>query len=249
VWRRDADRGERVSLINREFLRAGGLSAALAEAERAGLLRLNTPEERLRSRRETLARGGWRDGDDVWVFGYGSLMWNPAFHFAERCLATIHGYHRSFCLSTPVGRGTPQHPGLLLGLDRGGSCHGVLYRIAAGCVEEELDIVWSREMVAGSYRPVWVNARVQRAVRPAIAFAIDRSRPTYAGRLGLDEVAGRIASAAGMIGRCVDYLEETVAHLDELGIHDRSLHAVRARVRRIHAADGDAQRETDGGAQ
>ncbi len=236
-----------MSLINREFLRAGGLSAALAGAERAGLLRLSTPEERLRSRREALAHGGWREGDDVRVFGYGSLMWNPAFHFAERGLATVYGYHRSFCLSTPVGRGTPQHPGLMLGLDRGGSCHGVLYRIEAGCVEEELDILWSREMIAGSYRPVWVNARAQGAVHPAIAFAIDRSRRTYTGRLGLDEVARRIATAAGALGRNVDYLEETVAHLDELGIHDRGLHAVCTRVRQIRAADRRARAGTKGG--
>lgn len=225
-----------MNLINREFLRAGGLATMLADAERAGLLRLNTPEERLRSRRETLSRGRWQPGDDVWVFGYGSLMWNPAFHFAQRCLATIHGYHRSFCLSTPVGRGTPDRPGLLLGLDRGGSCHGVLYRIDADCVEEELDILWSREMVAGSYRPHWVNARAGHSSHRAIAFVIDRARPTYAGRLDPDEVARRIAAAAGVVGRCVDYLEDTVAHLDEIGIHDRSLHAVRARVRRILAA-------------
>src|SRR3989304_454876 len=108
-------------MLDRDFIRNGGLSAALAEAERQGLLRLYTPEERLQSRREALARGV-RPGGDVWVFAYGSLMWNPAFHYAEKRLATVHGFHRRFCLNSPVGRGTRERPGLLLRLDRGGAC-------------------------------------------------------------------------------------------------------------------------------
>ncbi|UCE32101.1 MAG: gamma-glutamylcyclotransferase [Burkholderiales bacterium] len=221
-------------VISREFLRGGGLSETLAGAERAGLLRLLTQEERDRSRRDTLARARWR-GEDVWVFGYGSLMWNPAFHYAERCFGRVYGYHRSFCLYTPVGRGTPERPGLVLGLDRGGSCHGVLFRIEGAKVQEELGIIWSREMVAGSYLPTWIMARADDAAVPAIAFVIDRGRPNYAGRLDADQVAQRIATAAGALGPCADYLEETVAHLEEAGIHDRTLHSIRAQVRRLQS--------------
>lgn len=228
-----------MNVVNREFLRTGGLSAALAEAERAGLMRLTTPEQRRRSRSEVLARAGWR-GEDIRVFAYGSLMWNPAFHYAGRELATVFGYHRSFCLSTPVGRGTPESPGLVLGLDRGGSCHGVLYRIEGGLVEEELDIIWSREMVAESYLPTWVRARVGAARMAAIAFVINRDKPNYTGRLAIDVVSRRIATAVGLLGPCADYLEGTVAHLEELGIHDRALHAIRARVRQMRQAQGDA---------
>jgi len=221
-------------VIDREFLRSGGLTRALAEADRLGLIRLYTPEERLRSRRETLAAGGWTGGD-VWVFAYGSLMWNPAMHIAGRRPVTVHGYHRSFCLSTPIGRGTPEQPGLMLGLDRGGACRGIALRIAADQVEEELDILWSRERVAAGYLPVWVNARAGADTLPAIAFIIDRTVPTYAGKLPVEEVARRIAVASGTLGKCADYLEETVAHLVENGIHDRGLGALLARVRALRA--------------
>ena len=210
------------SLINREFLRDGGLSLALAQAERDGLLRLTSAQERAASRDRMLARG-WHAGSDLWVFAYGSLMWNPAFHFTESRTATVHGFHRRFCLDSRVGRGTREVPGLMLGLDRGGSCRGIVLRIAAAQVHEELDIIWSREMVADAYRPVWVQARTQAGTLPAIAFAIDESLPSYTGRLPLDEVARRIARASGPLGHCADYLAETVAHLEASGIHDRSL--------------------------
>lgn len=222
-------------MIDREFLRTGGLSAALAPAGRDGLLRLTTPEERERSRRDTLARGA--PGGDVWVFAYGSLMWNPAFHYVEQREATIHGFHRRFCLIAPVGRGTRENPGLMLGLDRGGSCRGLALRIAAAQVVEELDIIWAREMVADGYRPVWLRARVRGGTIPVISFAIDRSLPTYAGRLTHEEVARRLATASGSLGTSADYLDDTVARLDELGIHDSALCALRTRVRQMRGCN------------
>ncbi|MBP8310668.1 MAG: gamma-glutamylcyclotransferase [Burkholderiaceae bacterium] len=217
-------------LIDREFLRGGGLSLALAQAERDGLLRLSSQQER-RDSRDRLLACGWRPGNDVWVFAYGSLMWNPAFHFIESRTAKVHGFHRRFCLTSRVGRGTSEVPGLMLGLDRGGSCRGIVLRIDAAQVHEELDIIWSREMVADAYRPVWVRARTAAGTVPAITFAIDESLPTYAGRLPPDEVARRIARASGPLGRCTDYLAETVSHLEASGIHDRSLAEILRRVR------------------
>ena len=94
---------------------------------------------------------------DVWLFAYGSLIWNPAFNFIERRVGTVYGWHRRFCLRALVGRGTPEHPGLVLGLDSGGSCRGVVYRIPAADVESELLLLWRREMVIGSYIPRWVK--------------------------------------------------------------------------------------------
>ena len=141
--------------LNRDSIKNGLVQEIVAEGERLGLLKLLSPEERLQSRRETLR--GVAPDSDVWVFGYGSLMWNPAFHFVEQRPARCHGYHRSFCLSTPVGRGSPDCPGLVLALDWGGSCTGVAFRIAGDQVDEELDVVWQREMVAGSYVPTWVR--------------------------------------------------------------------------------------------
>jgi len=221
-------------MIDREFLRSGGLSKALGEAGRAGLLRLTTPEERLRVRERLLAEAR-RHGPQLWVFAYGSLMWNPAFHHAEARAATVYGYHRRFCLQVLIGRGSRQNPGLLLGLERGGSCRGVAFRIAQRQATQELDIILAREMVADGYRPVWVRARMPGRRVAAIAFAIDETAPTYAGRLGFEQTARRIASARGAFGHCADYLEDTVAHLEARGIHDRGLAAMRERVRALRS--------------
>lgn len=219
-------------MIDREFLKSGGMTNALREADRQGLLRLTTPAERRRVREALLAEAA-RLKKPLWLFAYGSLMWNPAFHYAESRLATVHGWHRRFCLRVMVARGTPQAPGLLLGLERGGSCRGVAYRLAPRQAAEELDIVLARELVAEGYTPTWVRAQSGNKPIRAIAFAIDRAARTYAGRLTLEQTARRIARACGALGRCADYLEDTVAHLEALGIHDRRLTALRRRVRAL----------------
>lgn len=121
-------------------------------------------------------------GGDVWVFGYGSLIWNPAFHFVEKRTARIHGYHRRFCLWTPLWRGSAENPGLMLGLERGGACSGVMFRIAQEAVDSELDILWRREMFTGAYRPTWVSVRSHGEPFPAITFVINRDNSRYAGR-------------------------------------------------------------------
>jgi cation transport protein ChaC len=194
------------------------------------LRRMVLPDaERTASLRATLA--GAPKNRDVWVFGYGSLIWNPAFHFVEKRTARIHGYHRRFCLWSPLGRGTTDNPGLMLGLDRGGACHGVIFRIAEEAVESELDILWRREMFTGAYCPTWISARHHGESVPAIAFIINRDNVRYAGRLPDDKVAHHIATASGPMGACRDYLFETVEHLSELGIRDRRLEAMAARVR------------------
>lgn len=186
-------------------------------------------EERMASLRATLAEAPAKG--DVWVFGYGSLIWNPAFHFVEKRTARIHGYHRRFCLWTPLGRGTMDNPGLMLGLERGGACRGVIFRIAEDAVETELDILWRREMFTGAYRPTWMSAQSHGESFSAIAFVINREHSRYAGRLSDDQVAHHIATAEGPMGACRDYLFETVAHLTELGIRDRGLEAMAAKVR------------------
>jgi cation transport protein ChaC len=222
----------RPATIDRDFLRRGGLTRMLDEAAGQGLLRLTSPDERRGVRERLLSRRASAD-EDVWVFAYGSLMWNPAFHFAQTQPATVHGYHRRFCLNSPVGRGTPERPGLMLGLERGGSCRGIAFRIEAAKAPEELDVILARELVAHAYRAIWVRVRMAGEVRPAIAFAIDETLPTYAGRLPDEETARRIATASGALGHNADYLEDTVAHLDALGLRDRSLEAIRDRVRAL----------------
>lgn len=160
---------------------------------------------------------------DVWVFAYGSLIWNPLFPFADKRLARIYGFHRSFCLWSRIGRGTPDKPGLVLGLDNGGSCAGLAYRIAAAHVREELRLLWRREMVTGSYLPTWVKARTPRGAVPAIAFVINHRSVAYAGKLAAAEAARCIARASGLHGPCAEYLLRTLAGLREHGIEDRAL--------------------------
>ena len=180
------------------------------------------------SRRATVARGG--EGQDVWVFGYGSLMWNPAFHHIERRVGTVHGFHRQFCLWTHLGRGSPERPGLTLGLERGGSCHGIALRIAAEAVEEETTILWRREMLSGAYVPRWVRVHAEAGTVPAITFTINRSHPRYTGRIAEELIVEAIALATGPVGACADYLFNTVAHLEEVGVTDHRMRRLRDRV-------------------
>ena len=174
--------------------------------------------------------------DRIWVFGFGSLIWNPAFHFAERRTALVHGFHRQFCLWSKAGRGSPQKPGLMLALEPGGSCHGVAYRIAPEQVETELDVVWRREMMTGAYRSVWVNAHTPGGIEHAIAFAANHAHERYVRGLDTDETARLLATGSGPLGTCCDYLFDTVTHLDALGIRDRRMEALVERVRAHRAS-------------
>ena len=215
--------------LSREALKSGHMEELLKEAERRGIFKRTTPEERRESKRRILAQ--YAPDEDVWVFGYGSLMWNPAFHFAESAPGLLYGYHRQFCLWTPLGRGSPENPGLILGLEAGGSCRGLAYRLDRDAVDEELDIVWNREMIGGAYTPRVVPIRTPAGAVRAVTFVINRRHERYAGRLPLERMAQSIATAHGHLGRCCDYLFNTVTHLDELGITDGPLHDLERLVR------------------
>ena len=173
-------------------------------------------------------------GAGWWVFGYGSLLWNPLFPVAEARPATIHGLHRRFCLRSLASRGTLDRPGLVLGLEPGGACRGVAYRLPSALALDELHLLWRREMVVGSYRPLWVRARAGGRTIVALAFAVRHDHPQYAA-LTLDEQADTIAHACGAFGSSCEYLMSTRAALASHGIVDRYLEtlagAVRARRR------------------
>ena len=168
--------------------------------------------------------------EPVWVFAYGSLMWNPEIAFAEARPGFLHGYHRSFCLYSRDYRGTPERPGLVLGLDRGGSCRGIAYRLPPDRVGETLDRIWAREMTGQVYRMRPVAVRTPQGPVAAHACVVRRASPDYAGRLSLDAAARVLATAVGGRGTGRDYLANTVRHLEELGIRDGSLHRIAARV-------------------
>ena len=172
-------------------------------------------------------------GEPVWLFAYGSLMWNPEFAFAEARPGLLHGYHRRFCLYSRDYRGTPERPGLVLGLDRGGSCHGVAYRLPPERLGETLDRIWAREMTGGVYRMRRVAVRTPGGAVAAHACIVRRQSPDYAGRLSLDEMARLLASAVGGRGSGRDYLAGTARHLEALGIRDTLLHRIEAWVARL----------------
>jgi cation transport protein ChaC len=167
---------------------------------------------------------------DVWLFAYGSPIWNPVFKFVERRVGTIYGFHRRFCLWVPAGRGTPDNPGLVLGLDRGGSCRGIAFRIAAADVSSELPLVWRREMIVGSYVPRWVRVEDGEQGFKAIAFVINRHHRRYAGELLKGTTVNSIATASGHLGSCADYLMQTVNGLLSVGIKDKHLLLLRNQV-------------------
>jgi glutathione-specific gamma-glutamylcyclotransferase len=164
--------------------------------------------------------------EPVWVFAYGSLMWNPEMRFAERLPARIHGWHRSFCLYSPEYRGTREKPGLVLGLDRGGSCRGIAYRLPQATLAAEIDYLWTREMTGFVYHMTPVRIVTEQGPTPAYAFTVRRDSRDYAGRLAAEEAARIIATSRGDRGTGRDYLANTVRHLEELGIPDRALHRI-----------------------
>jgi cation transport protein ChaC len=218
-------------MLRREDFTEERIERFAALAKQLDGYRMLNREERKASLEQCLA--AVPSGTDVWVFGYGSLMWNPAIKVAETRSGLIRGYHRWFCLEMLLGRGSPDRPGLMLGLDRGGSCRGLAHRIAAADVESELTILWCREMVSGAYRPHWVNVEQDGERIRALTFVVNRQNARYAGRLPVDEVVMRIALAEGQIGSNRHYLYKTVEHLDQLGICDGPMHDLARRVRAV----------------
>ena len=174
---------------------------------------------------------------DLWIFAYGSLMWDPGFAFIEAAPALLRGYHRRFCVYSHRYRGTPDCPGLVLGLDRGGACHGIAFRVPAADVAGALHYLWEREMGNRTYHLKEVAVQLPDATVKARAFVVDRQHRNYAGRLSLDETARLILQGIGARGPCRQYLENTVCELRKLGLVDGPLHRLEAKVRALAAAE------------
>jgi cation transport protein ChaC len=187
-----------------------------------------TDEERELTRAGVLAR----KGRDLWVFAYGSLMWDPGVHVVEIRRAALAGFHRSFCLKSQIGRGSAERPALMAALDRGGTCQGLALRIPADHVERETEILWMREMLAGSYVPTFVDvATPQGAIAEAVTFVINRQSDRYV-QLDIEETARLIATGRGVRGTSLEYLENLADRLELLGLGDPAIFELR---RRAHA--------------
>ena len=219
-------------LLRREHFNDARVRRYAEEIARQGAFPFLSEEERAASLKafcETI-----EPGSDVWVFAYGSLMWNPAIHVAESKRAVAHGFHRAFCLTLSIGRGSEDKPGLMLALDEGGEAVGVAHRIATGEVESELKILWFREMLSGAYSPRWIEVDIEgNGTVHALAFVINREHPRYVNNLSQTEIARRMAMAEGILGTNRDYLYRTVRHMEELGVADGPMHDLETQVRQF----------------
>ena len=174
-------------------------------------------------------------GEDGWVFGYGSLMWRPGFAFAEVLPGVLHGYQRRFCIYSHHYRGTPEQPGLVLGLApaAGGVCNGLAFCVKAGDLAAVKAYLDERELVSYAYRAAWLPVQTPRARVSAYCFVADPAHPQYAGELAVERAAKIIVEARGRAGLNRDYLIETVRRLEKEGFRDDELHALLRRVERL----------------
>lgn len=170
-------------------------------------------------------------GQDIWIYGYGSLIWRPEFDFVEQRHALLHGYHRALCLWSRVNRGTPERPGLVFGLDIGGSCRGMAFRIAHKEAPDIMEALWRREMPSGAYIPRWLNCRTEAGSITALAFTMNRQTDAYVRDLPQEHLLHIVRNAHGSYGPCIDYVLETADALMRHEIVDKRLSALARTLR------------------
>jgi glutathione-specific gamma-glutamylcyclotransferase len=181
---------------------------------------------------------------DLWVFGYGSLMWSPGFRCSHKSAGKVHGYHRSLCVYSHRYRGTAKRPGLVMGLCRGGSCWGMVFRVSAAQSRRVLANLWRREMGNRVYLPRFVRVRVRggREIR-ALAFVADAGHRQFAGDLDVQRTATLVAQGVGERGRNIDYVSYTLAHMHELGVRDPHLDRILLAALALQSARRKLQRK------
>ncbi len=170
--------------------------------------------------------------DGIWIFGYASLMWQPGFPYLEAHPALLRGYHRSLCVYSTIYRGTPEKPGLVMGLDRGGSCRGRAFLLNAPDVPDVMAYLYKREMDTNVYSPKFIDVRLddQRRVS-AYHFIVRREHHQYTGKMSIEESARLVRRGVGPKGTSMEYLGNTLEHLDELGIVEGPLHRIYERAK------------------
>jgi glutathione-specific gamma-glutamylcyclotransferase len=169
---------------------------------------------------------------DLWLFAYGSLMWDPAVHVVEIRTGVLEGFHRRFCLKLQIGRGSADRPALMAGLDHGGECHGLALRIPAAQVETETEILWMREMLAGSYVPTFLAVATPQGPIDALAFVVNRQSDRYC-EPDIDEAARLIATGRGVRGTSLEYLVNVAERLELVGLPDPAIETLLMRVRKV----------------
>lgn len=194
-----------------------------------------TELERQASLEASLAH--WDGEQDVWIFGYGSLIWRPEFDFVETRLAKLDHHHRALCLWSRINRGTPEQPGLVFGLERGGEgCGGKVFRIPAHRVLETFSAVWVREMSTGAYHPNWLECATSEGNISALTFIINQQASSYVPEPHPDELVQIVHKAQGIYGSCYDYVMQTAVALKEAGICDQRLATLAERLEKHRQA-------------
>ena len=205
------------SLISRDALANGSMLRHFIKA--AGQVNLLSETER--NARFEAVFASVPAGEDLWLFAYGSMLWNPTVHFAESRTVTVRDWHRSFCLRSTAGRGSAQHPGLMMGIEPGGICQGLAYRVPAATMRAELHLLWQREMLTGAYQAYWVKGVCSGKIEISLlSIVIDPGAAHYEAELQEDVQIQRIRHAQGFLGSNRDYLFKTRSHLRALGIFD-----------------------------
>ena len=165
----------------------------------------------------------WGGHEDLWIFGYGSLIWRPDFDYAERRPAKVHGWHRALKMWSRINRGTPECPGLVFGMLSGGSCRGMVFRVDKAHARQVMINLWQREMVTAVYDPRWLSCHTPQGPVRALAFTLSRKSPSHTGTLPDQEVRRIFAQASGRFGTTRDYAQATYDELRRMGIEDRAL--------------------------
>ena len=209
--------------------------ASLARERDGAEASVATEDQLLESRRLVVADDA--DVSDFWVFGYGSLIYNPIIDHSQSSITSVYGYHRRFCLWTKIGRGSPDCPGLVLSLDRGGSCKGVAFRLNPQNAIDELDLLWRREMMTMAYRPRLISLHTDIGLKRGLAFVANPTRPAYAQPMPFEATVEVVAHAAGFNGPCREYLDDTVRGMQACGIRDHQLEKLAAAVQQRLASN------------
>jgi cation transport protein ChaC len=216
-------------VLTRDFLQKADCKTAFGIIEEALLL---TPEQRRASLQSTLERRP--DNSPVWIFGYGSLMWNPIFEAEEVRPATLSGWHRAFCLRLIAGRGTVAQPGRMLALKEGGQTTGLAFRLPEDRLHEELELLWKREMLTGCYLPTWSELTLENDEKvTALAFVMDSQHPFFEADTRSQIIAPLIACASGPLGTNAQYLFALEQELNNYGMHDECMVELVHQVRQL----------------
>lgn len=218
-------------MLNRDTLSSGTFREHFAALHKDMLWTAEQLRESLaQTLREQPAGGG------LWIFAYGSLMWNPIVTFEERRTATLEGWHRSFCLRSLAGRGNPENPGRMLALEPGGRTEGVALKIPAAVAEAEMRLMWSREMLMGSYIPTWLPVSFSDGTQAhAVTFLANATRPNYEKDASPCAIAPAIATACGILGTNADYVRQLAQALAQENLQDEYVEALLGEMARCGA--------------